>query len=353
MDVIQLGPFPPPHGGVQANLVAIRRYLSRIGIHNGVINLTRHRRASGDGIFYPNSATETAALLFKLPARILHLHIGGTVPLRVAALALLCSAIPKRKTVLTFHSGGYSSSPQGRAAKSASFLGFVFRRFDRIIVVNKELATVFRRFGVPEERIRLIPPHFVDHDDIAPSLPQPFESFFAEHNPVLTTVGLLEPEYDLPQQIDVLGRIRDRIPSAGLVIIGSGSLEQKLREIIEAKPYGRHVLLAGDVEHPVSLRVIRDSRVYLRTTLYDGDAVSVREALSLGTPIVATDNNMRPAGVQLIPISNPKELEEAILNEISNTVAPTRLHDSGIENLQQVVRLYRELDREIQPFDSR
>ena len=46
---------------------------------------------------------------------------------------------------------------------------------------------------------------------------------------LLLTVGLLEPEYDLPLQIDVLGQVRERYPEAGLIIAGSGSLEQLLR----------------------------------------------------------------------------------------------------------------------------
>jgi glycosyltransferase involved in cell wall biosynthesis len=347
MRIIQLGPFPPPYGGVQANIVAIRGYLGKLGIGNGVINLTRHRQAAGGGIFYPNSAGETAALLFKLPARILHLHIGGHVPLRVAALGLLCTAIPGRRSVLTFHSGGYPSSPEGRAAKPASLLGLVFRRFDRIIVVNPELAATFRRFGVREERIRLILPHFVDRDEIAASLPEPLQQFFATHNPVLTTVGLLEPEYDLPRQIEVLGRVREKIPGAGLVIVGSGSLEQQLRDKIASVAYSPHILLAGDVSHSVSLRAILDSRLFLRTTLYDGDAVSVREGLFLGTPVLATDNGMRPEGVRLIPISDSEALVQAILDEIATGPVRTGVEDEGTANLQRVVQLYQELDPDL------
>ena len=45
MRVVQLGPYPPPHGGVQTNLVAIREYLRRSGHACDAINLTRHRRA--------------------------------------------------------------------------------------------------------------------------------------------------------------------------------------------------------------------------------------------------------------------------------------------------------------------
>ena len=39
----------------------------------------------------------------------------------------------------------------------------------------------------------------------------------------------------------------------------------------------------------------------LRTTWYDGDAISVREALHFGVPVIASDNGMRPKGTHLIP----------------------------------------------------
>ncbi len=350
MRIIQLGPYPPPYGGVQANIVAIREYLVKLGVPNGVINLTRHRKETGDGIFYPNTAAETAGFLFKLPARILHLHIGGHVPLRVAVLALLVATIPGRRSVLTFHSGGYPSTPEGREAKAASFLGFVFQRFDRVIVVNQELAAMFRRFGVAEDRIRLILPHYVDPNEVAASFPGPMQRFFAEHDPVISTVGLLETEYDLPLQIDVLGRVRERFPNAGLIISGSGSLEDELRQKIGSVPYAKHILLTGDISHSVALRLIRDSRIFLRTTLYDGDAVSVREALFLGTPLIATDNGMRPEGPRLIPISDGGALEQAIIDELLHGPARKQAAEGGMQNLQQVFELYEELDPKLPSY---
>ncbi len=344
MDVVQLGPYPPPYGGVQANIVAIREHLRRCGIDSGVVNLTRHRATSGNGVFYPHTAGETAALLWRLPAKILHLHIGGHVPLRVAALGMFCGLLPGRKSVLTFHSGGYPSSEEGRNAKPGSFRGFAFRRFDRIIVVNDQLADVFRRYGVKPDRIRLIYPHAVDLDEMSPTLAEPLGSFFASHDPVLLSVGLLEPEYDLGLQIDILERVRARFPRAGLAMIGSGSLEGQLRAHIASKPYREHILLTGDVAHPQTLRAINDTSVLLRTTLYDGDAVSVREALFLGTPVIGTDNGMRPRGVHLIPKQDADALDEAIATVLSqDRKQGAQQALSGRENLDAVLELYREL----------
>ena len=77
MVVLQLGPYPPPHGGVQTNLVAIRDYLRARGIAAPVINLTRHRRHDTDDVYYPQSARQVWRLLSHIPADIIHVHIGG------------------------------------------------------------------------------------------------------------------------------------------------------------------------------------------------------------------------------------------------------------------------------------
>jgi glycosyltransferase involved in cell wall biosynthesis len=221
--------------------------------------------------------------------------------------------------------------------------GFIFRRLDRIIVVNEEMTSMFRRFGVPAARLQLIPPYAIRSPSIDRTLSDPLHSFYETHRPLLLTVGLLEPEYDLPLQVEVLGLIRRRRPNAGLVIIGSGSLDDSLRKLVQTKPDAQHILVCGDVPHPETLCAIRDCDVFLRTTHYDGDAVSVREALHLGVPVVATENGMRPANVLRIPVSDLDALETAI-EQCLNSDVKHQLHGgSGEENLQAVLELYHDV----------
>ena len=113
MKVVQLGPYPPPHGGVQSNLVAIREYLRGNGHTCDAVNLTRFRRENSDGVYYPESAGELMRLLWRLPADILHLHFGGDLTPRLLGLALFCTLIPRRKTVLTFHSALVARTDSG------------------------------------------------------------------------------------------------------------------------------------------------------------------------------------------------------------------------------------------------
>jgi glycosyltransferase involved in cell wall biosynthesis len=343
MRVLQLGPYPPPHGGVQTNLVAIRDLLRKRGHACAVINLHRFRDSKDDDVHHPTNAFETLRLLGRLRYDIAHLHIGGDVSQRLLALALVCTLVPGTRSVLTFHSGGYATSAAGRSAGPRTLRGRVFRRFDRVIAVNQEIVELFRRFGMPEDRIRLIAPHPLParpEGGLTPAL----EQFFCAHSPVLITVGLLEPEYDLPLQIESLGELRKRFPKAGLVIAGAGSLEGNLRELIAAQPWAEHILLPGDVPHAATLRAIVQADVFLRTTLYDGDSVAVREAVHLGTPVVATDNRMRPPGVKLIAAQDRNALCGAIVECLSAARPASNGADRAADdNIEAVLDLYKEL----------
>jgi glycogen synthase len=342
MRVLLLGAYPPPHGGVQTHLVALRDFLLRQGISCEVINLTRYRKEDGAGVFYPRSALGVLWLLLRRRYDIAHLQVGGILSLRWLLLGLVCSWIPGKKVVLTFHSGGYPSSPEGRAARPNSFEGIVLRRLDGLIGVNQELVDFFQRLGVRTKSIRLIVP-FAPAPEPAAELSPPLREFYGSHRPVIITVGLLEPEYDLPLQIRMLGDLRKVMSDAGLAIIGSGSIEAKLREEIAARPGRDHILLCGDVPHPVTLRAIADADVMIRTTLYDGDSISVREALHLGVPVIASDTVFRPDGVILVPISDREALHRAILETLQRPRVPQVSPAVGERNLQLVVEFYQDL----------
>lgn len=344
MRVLLLGPYPPPHGGVQTNLVAIRAFLLKHGVPCAVINITRHRKPDADEVYYPKGPLQLLRLLARLRYDLVHLHIGGMLSNRLLALSLACTLRPGTKSVMTFHSGGFPSSPEGQSLGPSSFAGFVLRRFDGVIAVNEEIVSFLHKLGVRPQRARCISPYaFLPKDPSADLLPTAERAFLGKHDPVLLSVGLLEPEYDLPLQIEVLPLVRQKCPDAGLLLIGSGSLEASLRAKIDASPCAQHILLAGDVPHAATMEAVSRSRLMLRTTLYDGDALSVREALQLGTPVIATDNGMRPPGVRLIPKSDPQALLRAIEQELQRPAVPKEQASHDESNLQAVFDFYRDL----------
>jgi glycosyltransferase involved in cell wall biosynthesis len=328
---------------VEISLAALHDFLRQREIGCEVVNLTRHRKTEGCGVYYPAKATEVLRLLVQRKADIIHLHVGGEVTWRLLGLSFFCSLLPGRRLVLTLHSGGYPSSPAGRAARLVSLRGFVFRRFDGLIGVNREIADMFAKFGVPYSKIRLILPFVLPAQVPDVALPEKMHRFFEAHSPVMLTVSGLEPEYELPLQIDILEFMRRVRPRAGLLILGTGSREADILQAINAKGYADHILLAGDVPHDVVLCAMSRSDILLRTTLYDGDSIAVREALHLGLPVVATDNGMRPDGVNLIPVSDREALFRAVHAVLNVPRARPKSIGADVSNLVAVTQFYREL----------
>ncbi len=347
MHVLQLGPYPPPEGGINRNILAIREELRHAGHRCSIIATSRSSCVEPEtDVYRPRSAAGLLKLLFTLKYDVLHLHIGGDITTRLLMLVAACGVIGRGKNVFSLHSGGYPLTEEGMSARPRSFRGWLFRRFERLIAVNPSIAEVFERYGIEHERIREIAPFVTQLPEDKVVVPEQLERFVATHSPFMITVGLLEPEYDLELQIQALGHILMELPNAGLMIIGEGSLHARLRSVIDNCEYKDRMMLAGDVPHSVTLHLIQRADMLLRTTLYDGDAISVREALFLGTPVIATDNGMRPDGPRLINTNDKaaivKAVSETVAAQNGNVRKSLRAQDSRA-NIRAILDLYTEL----------
>lgn len=309
-----------------------------------VINLTRHRQARETGVHVPGSAFAVVRLLVQRRARIVHLHFGGSLSPRLLGLCLVASLLPGRKVALTFHSGGYPTSAAGLRLGPGSIAARILRRLDALIGVNEELSAYFRRLGAKPERVHTIIPFALAEPPAPGPLPEPLHSFFASSSHCLFSASGFEPEYDIPSQFRAMEKILARFPRAGLAIAGYGRREAEIRAAAAALPWKDRILLCGDVPHASVLAAMRTADVCLRTTLYDGDAISVREAMAMGTPVIATDNGMRPAGVRLVPIGDSEALAAAVVDVLTASIPKTPLApDAGLEHLRTVADLYREM----------
>lgn len=344
--VIQLGPVPPPEGGITQNIAGIVEELAIRGHRSTLIATSRSLDAlEREDVLYPRTPAALIAALRKTEADILHLHIGGDVTQRVLSMALACALFGKGKPVLTLHSGGYAMSAEARNAKRSSFAGFVFRRFAKVIAVNQELAEVFSKFGVRSERIEIILPFVLAAPD-GHAVPPPHLSAFCEkHTPLLVSVGGLEKDYEPMLQIEAFSEVKKAFPNAGLMIIGGGSMKREVEAAVEKSDEAQAIMLADALDHSVVLQLIKRADAMLRITLFDGDAISVREGLFLGTPVIATDNGMRPEGVHLVPRGDADALTATISAVIGTDKPEYHSPAPDNSNVRKVVDLYEALAR--------
>lgn len=344
LHVAQLGPYPPPHGGVSRNMLAIRDRLRSAGGRASIIATTRSSVVEPEtDVFHPISAIGLCRQLRQLNADVVHLHVGGNVTNRVMVLALTVAWL-SRRSVLTMHSGAFPLSEQSAGAAPNTMRGRIFRMFDRIIAVNDAIADVFVRNGVDRSKLIVIPPFALESPNPRVRISNEQMDFFERHSPVLLAVGGLETDYDPLFQVNALQDILIDHPNAGLVIVGDGSIRGDVESAISETSYAGHILLTGNIPHDQTLNLIAMADILLRTTLFDGDAISVREALHLGTSVIATDNGMRPDGVRLIERSDAESLRSQI-NETLAAKTREAIPVADRSNIDAVIDLYRELTR--------
>jgi glycosyltransferase involved in cell wall biosynthesis len=155
---------------------------------------------------------------------------------------------------------------------------------------------------------------------------------------VLSTVLFFRPEYGFELLIAAVERLRKNYPSAGCLVMGDSANAQEMREALESKGLGDAFVLLGDVDHEECLSLLSRSDVFVRATYNDGDSISVREALSLGVPVVASNVGTRPAGSFVFKAGSVDGLLACIESAL-NAGAIERTKES-VNTVEQLMSVY-------------
>lgn len=166
---------------------------------------------------------------------------------------------------------------------------FAIRRMRGVVLVGeamkKELPT-----KLAEERAVIIP-NGLNIRELQKSaqspLVEPFKSFYGNHEIVILGVGRLSREKGFDRLISAFCDFRQRFPGSGLVIVGEGGLRQQLEAIINERGIRDDVLMPGYCSTVPAL--LKRSKVLVMPSLTEGLPITLLEAMSLKTPVVASD----------------------------------------------------------------
>ncbi|RYY47916.1 MAG: glycosyltransferase [Sphingomonadales bacterium] len=153
---------------------------------------------------------------------------------------------------------------------------------DHIVAMTPAMATeAIEAMGMPPARVSVIanPP--------AASRPGAKPVTVPEGR-YLIGVGRLEPQKRWDRLISALPRLADR--EIKLLILGEGNARASLEAQIAALGLHDRVFLPGHAEDP--LPAIEGAALTVLTSDFEGVPGVLREALSLGTPVVSTDSSV-------------------------------------------------------------
>jgi glycosyltransferase involved in cell wall biosynthesis len=311
MKVLLIGPYPPPHGGISIHVDEVKEKTARAGMHCRVLNLNRNAPESPHYARFC-SDVEFLFILLRHARRgwIFHLHANGhnrknwLVTLAVGLVGQLASGC-----ILTVHSGTTHIYLREGCIGRRVLARVSCSLFDRIIAVNGQIRSHLAALGVSPDRLEVVPAYFSGSTPPSPAeLPAEFAALPEAPGPLLSTSLFFRPEYGFELLLCALGELRKRYPHLQCLFMGSGELQAEAERMIHQLGLEGTVKLAGDLPHEQCLALIAASDLFVRANLHDGDSISVREALSLGVPTVASDVGHRPKGAILFRAGDLNDL---------------------------------------------
>lgn len=212
--------------------------------------------------------------------------------------------------------------------------GWALRRMRAVVGVSRLLIDSAASLGVPANRLHwspgFLPPTAGDADPAA--MPAPVRDFIDAHKPIIAANGKIDRYngadlYGIDHCIELAARLRATYPKVGVVFcfgdFHAGEQIQLDALTDQARRLGvaDHVLLHTTPGPFVP--VLAASDVFVRPSNTDGDAISVREALYLGVPTVASDAVARPAGAVLFPTRDIDAMTKAVEHVLAESRGAT------------------------------
>ena len=324
-------------GGVRAHLADCARLLAADG-HDVIVEAPaavldgldlEPARAEPLEIGPRPSLNDTLAVarLRRLGRRADVLHAHGLRAGALAALALGRRRRGRTRLVVTLHNltvGGRLTTLVGDRLER-----LIARRADLVLAVSPDLAERARELGAPQVELAIIPAVPTQQ----PAEPRPSDAAAPEDawprsGARLLTVARLAPQKGLPLLLEVAAILSREVDAGRLAaftwaLAGDGPGREQAAERIAAEQLP--VALLGRRNDAPALMEAAD--IVVQTSLWEGQALTIQEALRAGAAIVATDvggTAVTARGGAVLVAPQAQAIAEALRTLLSDPEARTR-----------------------------
>ena len=303
LHLVEIAAYPPPEGSWSLRIDYVMRRWMDEGNDGTLINIGSSRRLKNPKYYNVRGLVH---FIFKVTCEaarqsILHTHTNakGIKGTALALCAQLVSIPFGRRSVLTFHAGLKQQYFPPTGKRWLDILMRMTFKTPRYIICNSDdvKRCIVDEYGIAPEKIFSIPAFCTDYMNVPlAEVPKSVQAFAENHKTLLVAyVFSYDSEFAVDTMLHAVHLLRQDGLDVGLVIVGSSDGADEFERMIDELEMQEHVMISGSLPRSEFLSVLHRADVYLRTPMGDGVASSVLESLTLGTPVVASENGTRPS----------------------------------------------------------
>lgn len=205
---------------------------------------------------------------------------------------------------------------------------FIYRNPHVITVSESSRAEIRKRFKENVSAIDVVHPGVVINSEVQANKTK---------QPLVLYLGRLKPYKNVDVAIKAFATVVTFYPKAKMVVAGSGESLPKLRRLAKGLGVSKSVTFVGQVSDKKKTQLYAKSWVMLQPSMVEGWGITVIEANSFGTPVIASNVNglkdsitHNKTGV-LVKKANVEEFIAASMNVLANESLRQKLSANALK----------------------
>jgi len=205
----------------------------------------------------------------------------------------------------------------------------VYQHFIAVSQSTKE--ELANRLGIDPSKITVVP-NGTDPKKYRPGPKDP--------KPTILWVGRMKKYKNLDHLLIAYKAVKQEVPDAQLVIIGTGDQEQRMRKLAEETKL-KDAYFLGKASEEEKIKWMQRAWMIISTSTIEGWGITITEAMTCGTPAIAYNvPGLRDSvkhmetGVLVVP-GNIKQLAKTITHLLTNHELRNRFAENAYKHAQQ------------------
>lgn len=298
----------------------------------------------GQSVLQPLSLTLTSLLKAWKTRKDINI-INAQTPLS-ALVAVVCKFLFKKPYILSVHSFGSTTEHVGNRLYAMIYYiieRVTLRYADKVVTAGESLKKFLsERHKIPLDSITVIHSGMdlveVKRDDAF--LKKRFN--ITTDDFVLFFLGRYIDENGVFDIIDAVRLLKNKGVCVKLYFAGTGDLKQEIRNKAKEYQLEDEIIELGPIYGEEKYQLIERADIMMRTSYHEVFSVAFLEALSVGTPVIATPVGDTPyiardsGGIELVPVHDPASIADAVLRLKNNPALLKKMGESGINYIKTI-----------------